>query len=393
MNGGPGLERRRIEALDALRGLGVLGILAVNASFMAATFEQVVEPREWPFPNAGASLALWALVHAVFESKFITLFALLFGVSTWLVGGEPGDAARRARLLRRFGWLAVFGALHGGLVWYGDVLFDYAVCGFAVMGLRGWPARRLVTVGVAGYAAGLVLMAVAPAVPAFDALLLPAGAPDAAGFQQGFAASLQANFAAWTSHRALVAFYTLPYCAPLMLVGLGLFKSGVLAGAADARLYKAAIAAGAIALAFHAGSTALYAGTGFAADFGGAWDTWMLDVTSPFVAFGYASALLLSMRSPRLAWIARALAPLGRMAFTNYIAQSVLMTGLFYGGRGLGLFDRVDRPGLALAVLGVWAIELAWSHWWLRRFDAGPLEWAWRCLTWNRIGPIRRPAA
>lgn len=382
--------RPRIEALDALRGLGVLGILAVNAPFMAATFEQVVEPRAWPFPNTGASLALWALVHVVFESKFITLFSLLFGVSTWLVGGEPGDAAGTARLRRRFGWLMLFGALHGGLVWYGDVLFDYAICGFVVMGLRGWGARRLVLAGLAGYAAGLALMGAAPALPAFDAWLLPAGAPDAPAFQQGFVDSLQANFAAWTSHRALVAFYTLPYCAPLMLLGLGLFKSGLLGGIGDTRFRRAAIAAGALALAFHAGSTALVVAGGFAGEFGGAWDTSMLEVTSPFIALGYASALLASMRSPRLAWIARGLAPLGRMAFTNYIAQSVLMTGLCYGGRGLGLFDRVDRPGLALAVLAVWALELAWSHWWLRRYEAGPLEWAWRCLTWNRFEPIRR---
>ena len=383
----------RIEALDALRGLGVLGILAVNASFMAGTFTQAVEPRAWPFPNSGASLAVWGVVHVFFESKFITLFSLLFGVSTWLVGGEPGDAARNARLARRFGWLAVFGALHGGLVWYGDVLLDYAVCGFAVMGLRGWPARRLVVAGVGGYVLGLAVMTAAPAWPAFDAWLLPVGAPDAQDFQHGFVASLQANFAAWTSHRALVAFYTLPYCAPLMLLGLGLFKSGVLAGAADARFYKAAIAAGAIALAFHAGSTALYAASGFAGDFGGNWDTLMLDVTSPFIAFGYASALLLAMRSARFAWIVRALAPLGRMAFTNYIAQSLLMTMLFYGGRGPGLFDRVDRPGLALVVAAIWAIELAWSHWWLRHHEAGPLEWLWHGLTHGRFKPNRRARA
>ena len=391
MNGkAPGVDRQRIEVIDALRGLGVLGILAVNASFMAGTLTQAVEPRAWPFPNSGASLAVWGLVHVFFESKFITLFSLLFGVSTYLVGGEPGDARRTATLLRRFGWLALFGALHGGLVWYGDVLLDYAVCGFAVMGLRGWSARRLIAAGVAGFVSGVAFMTLAPALPGFFALILPAAPPAAAAFQGGFAGSLQANLASWAQYRALVAFFTLPYCAPLMLVGLGLFKSGALTGAASPRLYRAAIAVGLGALAVYAASTIAHARAGFADDHGGAWDGLLLNLTSPFVTLGYAAALVLSTRTHAFAWMVRALAPLGRMAFTNYIAQSLLMTMVFYGGRGPGLFNRVDRPGLALVVLAVWAIELAWSHWWLRRFDAGPLEWGWHCLAHARLRPIGR---
>ena len=112
--------------------------------------------------------------------------------------------------------------------------------------------------------------------------------------------------------------------------------------------------------------------------------------TSPFITFGYASLLILSVRTMSFRWVVGFLAPLGRMAFTNYIGQSVLMTVIFYGGRGFALFDHVDRPKLALIVIGVWAVELLWSHLWLRRFDAGPLEWVWRVLTYNRISPIRK---
>jgi len=368
----------RIELLDALRGLGVLGILAVNAPFMAAGFEQVVDPRAWPFPEAGASLALWAVVHVFFDGRFITLFALLFGVSTWLVGGEPGDPQGRARLLRRFGWLAVFGVLHGAFVWYGDVLLDYACCGFALMALRGWPAQRLIVVGAWGYVAGVALMTLLPALPAVAALLTPVGVPMPMEFQRGFADSLHANLAAWVGHRVSIAFYTLPYCAPLMLLGLGLFKAGVLTGSAPARLYRGAIGAAGVGLACIAATTAAYAGSGFV-DVG--WDSLVLYATGPFVTLGYASGLVLAARSTRFQWLVHGLAPLGRMAFTNYLMQSVLMTALFYGGRGPGLFGRVDRPGLAVAVLAVWALQLAWSHWWLRRFESGPLEWGWRRLT------------
>jgi len=377
-------DRPRIAFLDALRGLGVLGILAVNVSFMAATFEQTVVPQAWPFPNDGASLVAWFVVHVFFESKFITLFSLLFGASAWLVGGPPGDAARAGALRRRLAWLALFGLLHGAFVWYGDVLLDYAVAGVLVLACRGWSARRLLAAGGLGLLAGLVLMTLAPPLLGL-ATLVPGAAPPPAAFQGSFAASLQANVVTWAQYRALVAFFTLPYCAPLMLLGLGLFKAGVLGGEADARVYRAGLLAGAIALALHAAATLDWVRSGFAGGMPAARDELLLNLTSPFVAFAYLSALALARRGR----LARLLAPLGRMAFSNYIAQSLLVTALTYGGRGPGWFDRLDRPALALVVVGVWALQAAWSHWWLQRFASGPLEWAWRGLTWRRRMPWR----
>ncbi len=388
------MARERIELIDALRGLGVLGILTVNASFMAATFGQTVDPTSWPFPATDASLGIWAFVHVFCDSKFITLFSLLFGVSMYLVGGEPGDARRNANLWRRFGWLAVFGAIHGALIWYGDILADYAVCGIAVMAFRGWPARRLIVAGciafVAGVSAMTALSLAGDAHPEIYAALLPGHGGKAAEFAGSFAQSLSANAATWAHYRLLLACFSIPYAAPLMLIGLGLFKSGFLTGDSPRSHYLATMAAGLAALLGLSAFTSAFIRSGFSDDYGVLWDQLAINLTSPFVSLGYASALILAARSVRLGWIPRLLAPLGRMAFTNYIGQSVLMTMIFYGGRGLDLFDQVDRPGLALAVLAVWSIELIWSHWWLRRFDAGPLEWVWRCLTYNRIGPIRR---
>jgi len=371
-------DRPRIAFLDALRGLGVLGILAVNVSFMAATFEQTVVPQAWPFANEGASLAAWFVVHVFFESKFITLFSLLFGASAWLVGGDPGDAVRARALRRRLGWLALFGLLHGAVVWYGDVLLDYAVAGVLVLACRGWSARRLLAAGGLGFVAGLLVMTLAPPLLGLGTLV-PAAPPPPAAFQGGFAGSLQANLVTWAQYRALVAFFTLPYCAPLMLLGLGLFKAGVLGGAAAPRVYRAGLLAGALALALHAAATFDWMRAGFADGGPAARDELLLNLTSPFVAFGYLSALALAGR--RLTVL---LAPLGRMAFSNYIAQSLLVTALTYGGRGPGWFDRLDRPALALVVVLVWALQIAWSRWWLRRFASGPLEWAWHRLTWPR---------
>ena len=78
------------------------------------------------------------------------------------------------------------------------------------------------------------------------------------------------------------------------------------------------------------------------------------------------------------------------MAFSNYIAQSLIMTAIFYGGRGLSLHGQVDRPVLALIVLGVWIAQILWSRWWMDRFTMGPLEWLWRGLTYRKSAPLRR---
>ncbi len=386
------MNRHRIELIDALRGLGVLGILTVNASIMAGTVRQGLDPTAWPFPATGVSLGIWWFVAVFCESKFITLFSMLFGVSMYLVGGEPGTG-RTVNLWRRFGWLAVFGVIHGALIWYGDVLLDYAVCGVLVMGLRGWSGPRLIVAGIVtflvGVAAMTVLSMIADAHPVIYDVLLPGRAPEIAQFQGTFAQSLGANIAYWAHERGYIAVFTIPYAAPLMLLGLGLFKTGVLTGEARPRLYWIGIGAGVLALAGFGVFTTGYVRSGFADSYGAFWDGLLINLTSPFISFGYACALILAARSDLLGWIAKLLAPLGRMAFTNYIAQSVLMTMVFYGGRGLGLFNHVDRPALALIVVAVWTIELIWSHLWLARFDAGPLEWGWRCLTYNRIGPIR----
>lgn len=386
------MNRQRIALIDALRGLGVLGILTVNASIMAGTVRQGLDPTAWPFPATRVSLGIWWFVAVFCESKFITLFSMLFGVSMYLVGGDPGTG-RTVNLWRRFGWLAVFGVIHGALIWYGDVLLDYAVCGVLVMGLRGWSGPRLIVAGIVtfliGVAAMTVLSMIADAHPVIYDVLLPGHAPEIAQFQGTFAQSLWANIAYWAHERGYIAVFTIPYAAPLMLLGLGLFKTGVLTGEAQPRLYWIGIGAGLVALAGYGLFTTAFVRSGFADSYGAFWDGLLINLTSPFISFGYACALILAARSDMLGWIAKLLAPLGRMAFTNYIAQSVLMTMVFYGGRGLGLFNHVDRPALALIVVGVWTVELIWSHLWLARFDAGPLEWGWRCLTYNRIGPIR----
>ena len=172
-----------------------------------------------------------------------------------------------------------------------------------------------------------------------------------------------------------------------MMIGLGLFKTGFLSGALSVRLYRGVVAAGAVALAVVGGLTWLD-------DMAHArmmWTAGVEGLLNPLIGLGYASVLILMWKAGR-AGALRPLAAAGGMALSNYLAQSILMTSLFWGGRGLGLMGQVDRPMLWAVVIGVWTLQLIWSPLWLSRFAMGPAEWVWRCLTYGRRLPMRKPA-
>lgn len=107
------------------------------------------------------------------------------------------------------------------------------------------------------------------------------------------------------------------------------------------------------------------------------------------LALFYLSAFVLLFQRP--AWRARLglLAPVGRMALTNYLAQTVVAIALFYGV-GLGIGPRFGMVGVCVATLAIFPLQLAASAWWLRRYRFGPLEWLWRSLTYGRMQPMRR---
>ena len=400
-------ESERIDILDVLRGIGVLGILAVNAAAFAYPVEAYFNPLNSPFPFEGLSAEVWRVVHVFFEQKFITLFSMLFGVSLFLVGGERDDLERSTLLRWRLFWLALIGIGHGTVIWYGDILLAYAVAGFVVSFARSWSAGRLLVCGVILYLAGAAIEAgayalftVVPLPPEELARmsedigwrLTPAEIQETiAAFGGTFDQSLRANFNVWLE---VVWLLFWPKTYGLMMIGLGLYKVGYLRGKAPAWVHAILVIVGACMLALmNQGATqAMAAGFPMIESLG----PWRLALASGalFATLGYASALMLLHAAVGTSGL-WALAATGRMAFTNYLTQSLIMTAIFYGGRGLGLFGQLDLTELAVVVIGVWALQLVWSPLWLSVFSMGPLEWIWRCLTYRRFLPIGRsqPAA
>lgn len=395
------MDKDRIVLLDALRGLGVLGILLCNAPDFAVPPVVAESASHWPHGTGPATLSVWVFTQWLFQRKFVTLFAMLFGVSIFLVGGERSDKDRGAMLRRRLLWMVVFGLLHGFVIWYGDVLLSYALAGFVVLFVRSWPARKLIRTGLTIWIifsllslVGLSFAAFAPQAADQQALetakmLAKAKAAEAA-YGGDFMQSLVQNAKdrlAFLPAEPIIFVMT----SALMMLGLGAFKAGVLTGEASDRVYRRLLVGGLLASALVGGLFVAEAVMGLPRGLGmvSVGVQWAL---APPTTLAYVALMVFATRSKLWSAIPRALAPVGQMAFTNYLAQSVIMTAIFYGGRGLGLHGEVDRPGLAAITIAIWALQILWSRWWLDRFEMGPLEWVWRRL-YRGPSPLRKPVS
>ena len=384
----------RIEMLDILRGFAILGILAVNALAFAWPFEVFGNRDSAPFAWTGANLVSDWVVQVFFHDKSRSLFSMLFGVSIFLVGGERADKARGRLLRSRLFWLLLIGAVHGLAIWYGDILMHYAYTGFLMLLMRSMSARKLLWIGggislmwgVIGAAAAIVTAHLPPEMagqmkpPEVDPAVIRATIDQVRG---GWAGAMLENAKAWLMVQGF-SLFMIPVTLPLMMLGLGLFKSGWLSGKAPVWTYLLAVAVGA----------AILAALG--------WYGWVADnaegdptgglagALAQFgfvVTMGYAAAVILLSRSA-FGVVTRLFAPVGRMAFTNYLTQSLIMASLFYMPWGPRLYGQIE-PGMLWAFIGgVWVLQLVWSPLWLSRFEMGPLEWVWRTLTYGRPAPL-----
>ena len=392
----PVAKANRIELLDVLRGLALLGILMVNTPSYAMPQEITGDPSLSPLGFEEPAQRVWWLMRTFFEQKFINLFTMLFGVSLFLVGGERDDPVREPVLTRRLLWLSAFGVIHGAFIWWGDILLHYAAIGFLMFLFRSWAPRRLIIVGLILFAVGLLLnggaLGLVQLLPDEQYRTLMSGEVNKAieSYQGGLGEVQLANAADWGALAIASLFVFGPRTLGMMMIGLALYKTGVLTGRRSAGFYAALALAGAAALAVIGWSAAREVQSLADGGTGMGMISFPNHFLSPVATLGYIALMALALRGAAFRWVGAVLAPVGRMAFTNYIAQSLIMSTIFYGGRGLGWYGRLDWPEWSLIVLGVWAVQLVWSPLWLSRFSMGPLEWVWRRLSYGRAIPLRR---
>lgn len=401
-------------SLDAIRGVAVMGILLLNIFNFAMPSAGYTNPLAWGGTRS-IDIAAWATGFVLFEGKMRGLFSLLFGAGVALVvdrAREHGKSGANVHFRRLF-WLLLFGLAHHLLIWDGDILVQYALVGAAAFAfvacsdtvLRRWAvgllaASVLVHAAMMGGAYGLKMRADSPTATAADKRAYtetvrafakpgsPAITRDLAIYRGDYRSIVSARAdKALGSIRNILMFVGLESLG-LMVLGMLFLRNGFLTGSwPDGRYRRWAIRGyligipPLIALALWNRATGFDALAVFSTQI--AW-------SEPFryaVMIAHAAVCMLLIRryaaSPLVARIAAA----GRMAFTNYVATSLIMTGIFYG-YGLGLYGRVGRAELYLVVLAVCAAMLLWSKPWLDLHRYGPLEWLWRSLSRGETQPM-----
>lgn len=377
----------RIEAIDTLRGLALLGVLMVNldTEFRVTFFEQF-SPHYATAVDRIVRVALGFLV----EFKAITIFCILFGVGLAIQAETLTQRGSVPRLLtRRLLVLLAFGLVHLLLIWNGDILTEYAIAGLVALPLI-LGSTTLVLVACA--ASLLLFLLFSFSLPA---LLFPgpewmARHVTVARQVYGHGSFLELLQFHIAEIRWIGVFdaFIFPRTVGLILLGAWAWKSGVIrVSGAGARLLERAgwtgLALG-ILLSWldGAGITAPMTLPSSVAP--------IVDVLAPIVlAVGY-SALALRYFDRLPARLIRWIAPVGRMAFTNYITQSIVLGVMFYG-YGFGLLGRVGVVvGIGLS-MAIFATQAGISRWWLSVHYFGPLEWLWRTGMYGHRQPWRRP--
>jgi uncharacterized protein len=402
--GGPVTGAERIDSLDVLRGVAVLGILTMNIGSFAMPSAAYQNPTVWGSLD-GLNGVAWTATHLLGDLKFMAIFSMLFGAGLVLMSERRearGEGVWGLHLRRMF-WLLVFGLAHAHLIWYGDILVWYAVAGTLVFGLRRRRPRTLIALGLGAWLVGSMILTAADLSwsewPEAERAATVAELDPPAEVLRAEIDAYQGGFASQFADRSpravemetsVFLVWALWRVSGLMLLGMALFKLGILsASRSDAFYRRLLVAVLLIGIPVIAAGIVWNRSTGwdppgffFIGSLPNYWG-------SLPVALGWVGLVMLAVRREWWDGLRARFAAVGRMAFTNYIAQSVICTWIFYG-HGLGLFGRVDRVGQVGIMLAVWAVMLAVSPLWLRRFRFGPLEWLWRSLVYLRLQPMRR---
>lgn len=417
---------QRIASLDVARGVAVLGILLLNIWSFAgpqAYFDYPLAIAD----RAGAPVATWALVHILFEGSQRTLLSLLFGVGAMLSlqrfeRTAPASVARRTYYRRSF-LLVGFGLVNAYLfLWPADILFAYGLASLCLYPLRRLASRWLLLLALvalaipagrhlamtgqlqqmeAAHAAAIAAQpaegsadeASAQAIAAWEKRLAkarpdidnPALAEEIRIMQSGSLAEIAVRQAkvSLVLQTIVTANWWFLDALAMMIIGMALVREGLFSTSwTKARQTLMAMVGLGIGLPLAIWQTQVLLGSDFhpvqaeIVKIG-------YDLRRFAMAMGWLGLVLLFCQAAWGQAIKRALAATGRMALTNYLAQSILC-GLVFYGFGLGLYGRLTGLQLYAVVALVWALEIAWSSWWLARARIGPFEWVWRSLSYRR---------
>ena len=411
----------RIESLDVLRGFALLGILLVNIVAFGLVSSAFLDPGIYLTPIGGIDYIVWAFIELSSEGAMRTLFSILFGAGVVLF--VTGSTAKSGWLhYRRNFWLLVFGLINAYIfLWPGDILVTYALSGFVLWFIRNWKARSLLIL-----ATFLILIGSLQNFAMKSTLEIARDAAEEMKISISKGEEFSEETAEWaegwidyeednqaeidnipnevkkrtSSYSSAyeynlekaneMIYFVLPFflfldALMMMLIGMALFKLGVLDGGRDIKFYIRMMCIGFLTgIAINAYEVLLITNSNMDIIETNPYFRFTYHFGRLFMGLGYLGLVILLIKIEKLESLRFRLACVGRMALTNYLMHSVIALFIF-SGAGLGLLGKFSWSQLYLFVLLIWVIQLYISPLWLKYFYFGPVEWLWRLLTYLKI--------
>ncbi|MCY0995842.1 DUF418 domain-containing protein [Myxococcus sp. MISCRS1] len=408
----------RLALLDTLRGFALCGVFISN-TFMWFSGRAFLPKEQLEAQFTQGSLIDRIIMPAfgiLVGGRFITIFSFLFGLGFAVqMGRADARGSDITRLyIRRLVVMLALGLSHLYLIWYGDILSNYALLGFWLLLFRKRDDRTILGWAIALLVVGPLLTTFVLKLPQLLAATPEAAAALAKAQSERSAALKVALFPSftdgswWDVVKAGATFHRVEFLHIMVLHSVGLlgrFLLGFYVGRRrlfhDAaqhlplfrRLLYGALAMGVVGGGVGAVVQQLVIRKILDPDALPAWLPFALTPIRTMGEIGFAAtyvlAITLLFQRSTFQRILSVLAPVGRMALTNYLSQSVISVLVFYG-YGLGLFGKLAPSLCILYCLGVFAVQIVFSHLWLSRFRFGPMEWVWRSLTYGKAQPMRK---
>ncbi|MGI8598828.1 MAG: DUF418 domain-containing protein [Chitinophagaceae bacterium] len=426
-------QTERIIILDSLRGIAILGILIMNIPGFGLPYVAVFDLTILN-ELSGANFKAWAIVEGIFEGSMRGLFSMLFGAGMILFisrlekknnGIIPAEIYFRRQL-----WLLFFGLINTYiLLWFWDILFVYAVCGMLLFVFRRLPAKSLfIAAGIClilmtarenrDFYKDKMLIKEGEKISRLDTITTKLTAPQKEKLEalqefkersspeskkKIYEKQLRNVLGSWSEvyeqntsigvkgHTIVLYYFLIWDVLIFMFLGMAFFKTGILTGSHTVKTYLlltiAGLSIGLLLSWLRLSEDLHYNFNRFEKVKGALFEFY--ELSRFFRSVGIFGLIMLLYKTGWFKWLFNLMRPVGQMAFTNYLMQSIIC-GLLFFGVGFGLFGKLQRYELYYVVAVVWIFQIIFSHVWLRHYRFGPLEWLWRSLTYWKKQPMSK---
>lgn len=391
----PTMLNERVHELDSIRGVAIFGILLMNIMSFAGPFLDIASLFSLPemFQGKANQFTLF-LINTFVTANFYTLFSILFGLGFYIFLDRAKDKTSTPNRLfsRRMTGLLIIGLLHAIFIWYGDILVSYALIGFLLMLFVKVPPKWNlgIAITISFLMTGFIVLLYWVMYKTQDLLMFSETYLEPSGIMEVATNGNYLDILKFNSEYTLIAlvglFFMLPLVLMMFLIGLYIGQKGYYKRIGEIRPFLVKVALVSLILglpiklftayiqSYRVDDMALMTLVSISNTIGG-----------PLMAIFYLSAFALLFNSFKR--LNKFFAPVGRMALTNYVMQSVVMVTLFYG---FNLFGKIDMVYLPLIAIIFFIVQVIFSRWYMKRYRFGPLEYLWRRFTYKTKISIKR---